>query len=358
MSPYEIQTIRKLIFRCDGAALPEIGTGHIVRNIAIADCFVARKICHQSEISFVLRTDGPFSVGCDLVKQSGYQIEIVDDDRLEWNSPEEAKVLIDFDPTLLIIDRLSTELAWMTNLKSSLRCVVSMDDTGDGASLADVVINAILHDIPVGESRYIGYDYLFFKSINASVKIEVPEKANRIVASFGGYDHRNLMGFFLNNLQDNNVLLENYTVVELLVGAESNELIERWTKQAEQVSLKYDIHVRLMISPPDFLERLAQADLAVLSGGLTIFDAVSLGVPSIGLPQYRHQLNTIRNLEAKVAVRAGSIEMDLDQVHFARIFDQMMCSREERYLLKKLGPSLIDSKGSERVIDILSSLVY
>ena len=262
-----MQKNKKLVFRSDGANLPEIGTGHIIRDIAIADSFVDRKLLTQSEISFICRRDGPFDIGFNLITKSGYQIEDISDKCLEWNSPEEAKVIIELDPDLLVIDRLSTQSRWMAELKSQIKYVVSMDDIGEGAFLADTVINAILHDIPIGQSRHTGYDYLFLKDPNISTKIEVSENANRIVASFGGYDSRDLMGFFLDSIYNHVVSLNNNTVIELLVGSESNKKINLWRDQAKRVSLKHDINIYLEIRPPNFLERLANADLAVLSRG-------------------------------------------------------------------------------------------
>lgn len=349
---------KKLVFRSDGAMLPEIGTGHIVRDIAIADHFVSKKICKKTEISFVSRTGGPFRIGSDLVRASGYQLETFDDDHLEWNSPEESKVLKSIDTNLLVVDRLSTDLAWMTDLKSSLKRVISMDDVGTGAMVADAVINAILHDIPACESAYLGYDYLVLKGNSARVKTEVPRTVYRIVASFGGHDSRNLMEFFLENFQREDMPLTKGTLIELLIGDESKNLVECWTAQAEKIAIRYDVTVSILIRPPDFLERLAKADLAVLSGGLTIFDAVSFGVPCIGLPQYLHQLNTLKTLSAKMAITLGSSEMKLDLSSFARLFDEMMNSQDKRQSLKRIGPSLIDRQGINRVAAILSSFVH
>lgn len=349
---------KKLVFRSDGAMLPEIGTGHIVRDIAIADYFVSKKICKKNEVSFVSRTGGPFRIGSDLVQESGYQLETFDDDHLEWNSPEESKVLKSIDTNLLVIDRLSTDLAWMTDLKSSLKRVVSMDDVGTGAMVADAVINAILHDIPTCESAYLGFDYLVLKGNSARLKPEVPRKVCRIVVSFGGHDSRNLMEFFLESCQREDMPLTKGTLIELLIGDESKNLVECWTAQAGKIAIRYDVTVSILIRPPDFLERLAKADLAVLSGGLTIFDAVSFGVPCIGLPQYLHQLNTLKTLSAKMAVTLGSSEMRLDLISFARLFDEMMNSQDKRQSLKRIGPSLIDRQGIDRVAAILYSFVH
>tara|TARA_B100000963_G_scaffold17140_1_gene13116 strand:- start:33930 stop:34991 length:1062 start_codon:yes stop_codon:yes gene_type:complete len=346
---------KKLVFRSDGASLPEIGTGHIMRNIAIADSFISRKICKHSEISFISKSKGPFSIGSDLVKKSGYKLETVDDKLLNWNSSEEARVIIEINPNLLVIDRLSTKSEWMIELKRYIKNVVSMDDVGNGAFYADAVINAILHDIPSGKARYIGYEYMFLKASKAPFKTKVPVNAHRIVASFGGYDSRNLMGFFLDTLEKYDALVDKNTIIELLVGSENIKKINSWKNQAKKISLKYNNDIRLEVRPSNFFQILANADLAILSGGLTIFDAVSFGIPAIGLPQYNHQLQTIKNLTKKMAIKSGSNEMILDESYFLRAFNETISSNKIRGSLKKRGRNLIDRKGSKRVIDILSS---
>ncbi len=353
----ELPVTRKIVFRCDGAELPEVGTGHVVRDILIADAFVERKICLPGEISFVMRVHGPFSIGYHLVMDSGYRVESSSDGHLEWNSEEEIRVLTNLNPEVLVIDRLSTESNWMAALASNLRCIVSMDDVGEGSFLADLAINSIFHDIPANGKRYTGYDYLFLKKMTQLPIRNTPKSVSLVVASFGGYDHRDLMGFFLKMLQKSKFDIKAGLVIELLVGTETKEVINRWKVMARQVSCENNIGVRLLVRPPDFIERLAKADLAVLSGGLTIFDAVSLGVPAIGLPQYEHQLNTLRNLQRVGVVRLGSNGMHLEKVNFKSVFDRMMRSNRERVAQREIGPTLIDRKGSDRVINILSALL-
>ena len=349
--------LKKIVFRCDGAALPEVGTGHIVRDIEIANALVAKGLCSAGEISFVARVEGPFFVGCRLIKEAGFRIEAVKDDSLNWNSDEESRALINIAPTILIIDRLSTDFEWMASLVKNICSVVAIDDVGGGALLANVLINGILHDIPSARYRYVGYDYLFLKNADFPKKIKVPKESCRIVASFGGYDHRDLMGFFLDTLLEDDMLEKNLGSIELLVGPEDNKTIDRWKGKSKKISLKYAIEVDLVINAPDFLARVSEADIAVLSGGLTIFDAVSLGVPSLGLPQYEHQLNTLHTLQVSNAVRIGSKGMVLDQVFFSQSFARMILSQEERTLLKNVGPSVIDRKGSLRIVDIFSALL-
>ena len=156
---------KKIIFRCDGASLPEIGSGHVIRDIAIADKLVEKNICLPNEISFVMRCHGVFSLGEYLVSKSRYRIEQTKDECLEWNSLEESRTIIDLNPHMLIVDRLSTELTWMRSLKSKLQYVINMDDIGEGAVVADLVINSILYNHPISNKCLQGYDYLVLKPI-------------------------------------------------------------------------------------------------------------------------------------------------------------------------------------------------
>jgi len=74
------------------------------------------------------------------------------------------------------------------------------------------------------------------------------------------------------------------------------------------------------------------------------------------LPQYQHQLKTLKNLENKKIIKLGSKGMRLDKKNFINLFNRMISSFEDRNFLSKNSITLIDKKGSERVINILSSL--
>ena len=116
------------------------------------------------------------------------------------------------------------------------------------------------------------------------------------------------------------------------------------------------IKINLVVLSSDYFKRLAKADLAIVSGGLTVFDAISRGVPVIGLPQYRHQLKTLINLEKKNVIKLGSLRMKLDRENFINLFNKMIISFEDRIFLSKNSIDLVDRKGSERVLNILSAL--
>ncbi len=357
MSRKNLNSKKKIIFRCDGATLPEIGSGHVIRDIVIANKLVEDKICNLSEISFVIRRNGVFSLGEKLVLKSGYRIEKTKDEELQWNSNEELEILADLNPAILFIDRLSTELDWMSCLKKKLKYIISMDDVGPGSYNANLAINPILFNFSDSDNRLHGYDYLTLKPLEKKLLKSQSKKSGLIVASFGGYDHRNLTGFFLEALRKNEFSKERHQLIEILVGDEDSSLIDKWKIAAKEISLKNGIDVSVIVRPEDFIERLAIADFAVLSGGLSIFDAVSLGIPSIGLPQYQHQLQTLKNLNDQCVIFLGSNDMDLDLKYFNNVFDHVLRAENEKLMMSNKGPTLIDRKGVDRVSSVIADIL-
>jgi spore coat polysaccharide biosynthesis predicted glycosyltransferase SpsG len=141
-----------------------------------------------------------------------------------------------------------------------------------------------------------------------------------------------------------------------MAGKENIKVIDLWKKLIKKVELKQKIKINLALFPPDYFKKLAQADFAIVSGGLTVFDCIARGIPVIGLPQYQHQLKTLINLKNKNVIKLGSKKMSLNKKNFINLFNRMISSFEDRDFLSKNSINLIDKKGSERVINILSSL--
>lgn len=346
---------KRVIFRCDGATLPEIGTGHIKRCVAIANTLVKKKKCKIEDISFVTRRFKNYNIGYRLVKSSGFQIEKIPDHELVWNTKKEAFVLKNLDPLVLIIDRLSTKLYWTKELSSRLVC---FDDIGTGTKKADVIINGILHNLPHKKNRYVGYNYLFLENTrNRLIKKKINSKIKYVVVSFGGYDHRNLTSFFLETIKNNTFFLKNRVNIDILVGKDSSKNLNKWKKQIKELTKNNCLNIKLSIFVSDFFKRLSKADIAILSGGTTVFNALSMGIAVIGIPQYKHQLDTLKNLESYNTVKLGCKNMSLKKEDFIISFNELANSIDKRSILEKNGQNLIDGKSSDRVIDILSNLL-
>jgi spore coat polysaccharide biosynthesis predicted glycosyltransferase SpsG len=220
---------KKIIIRCDGAAISKIGTGHVVRAIALAKVLIKQKICLSEEIIFVTQRQGLFKIGYNLIKDAGFYIEPNKKNNLKWNSVSEASFLSNLHADILILDRLSTSHKFMLTLKKKFKYLVSFDDTGSGSRVADVVINGILHKLPKRDSLYQGYKYLFLNNINHKKK-KISKKVKNVAVSFGGHDERNLLGFYLDILRKNKLFDNKKFKIDLLVGNKDDVNLRYWKK--------------------------------------------------------------------------------------------------------------------------------
>ena len=347
---------KKIIFRCDGASISEIGTGHVVRDLTISKLLIKKKVCSKSEIGFVIRKNGLFKLGYDLVRQSGFTIISSRDENLSWNSLKETKFLSKLDTDNLIFDRLSTNWKTIKNLKGKFKHLISMDDIGSGAKLADVVINGLFHNSLKREGLYQGYKYLLLNNKNNKKKI-IKKKIKYIFVSFGGHDELNLTGFFLDTIIEKNIFENNKFKIEILVSNDKDKHFRLWKKKISFLVNFKNLDINLYVRSPDFYKKLNKADIAIVAGGLTVFEAINAGVASIGLPQYSHQLKTLKKLQKYGAVKISGETMLLNKKNFLLEINKLINSYNERLKIIQKGQNLIDGKGSRRVIKIISSLI-
>ena len=64
---------KRILFRCDGGNVPEIGTGHIYRCLTIAKFLVSKKI-KKRNILFITKKNHNYFNGFKLIKSEGYSI--------------------------------------------------------------------------------------------------------------------------------------------------------------------------------------------------------------------------------------------------------------------------------------------
>lgn len=107
-----------------------------------------------------------------------------------------------------------------------------------------------------------------------------------------------------------------------------------------------------MIAAPDGLGPvLAGADLAVLGGGVTLYEAAALGVPVIAVPVVAAQRPTVRAFVRHglaVTVPSTHDPVELGQL-VARRARRLSVDPLRRQQMRARGPALIDGRGAARV---------
>jgi len=110
----------------------------------------------------------------------------------------------------------------------------------------------------------------------------------------------------------------------------------------------------------DFHEILAATDLAILAGGLTLYETAFLGVPAVALPHRSgipghemHQLDTARKLEAAGCCVTPGMAEDVTADELADVLQPLIADAAARARLSGAGTQLIDGQGLQRTVGLI-----
>jgi spore coat polysaccharide biosynthesis predicted glycosyltransferase SpsG len=340
----------KFIFRCDGGNVSEIGTGHVSRCIYVADYLVLKKKAKISDIKFICKSEGPYKDGYNILKETKYKTIRINNE-IRNNSKKEAEIINKLTYDVLIIDRLKNTKSFISYINKINKKIVSFDDVGLGSTKVNLAINGILGKKYNRSHILDGYQYII---INPVLKKEIrksQKNVKNIFVSFGGYDKRNLNLFFLDSLEKNLTLLNKKINITLFIGNPSNRIENKIDNYRNKLNKNFNINIRYFKFNKKFYSLIKKSDLFISAGGITVFHLIFLGIPLIALPQYKHQLKTLKKLEKKNSLIIGSKSMKLDEMYFRRKFNDLINFSSYRDKIKSNARQIIDGKGIERIVN-------
>lgn len=336
----------RIVIRADAGTVPEIGTGHVVRAIKLANALSESNAFQELEILFATREAAPYELGAKLVRNAGYKI--IDNTSLEPNSNLELQSILFSNPRVVIFDRLETSADLVIKLKKNNIFVITFDDLGDGQPHADLAIHPLLQTVEPKTNTYIGYDY-FFSTPNISNSIKNNPIASKVFVSFGGFDHRKLNISFLDLIPN----IHGPSRYEIFVSNLDANVRYKLANMARRIKATRSLEIDIYDRPLDYHVRLCNSDLAIVSGGLTAFECAQAGIPAIGIPQYKHQLENFKNLERYGCLKLGSRDMVLDQELLSNLVSSISLDKMKRMTMSQCGLRLIDGKGLDRVVNLI-----
>jgi len=109
------------------------------------------------------------------------------------------------------------------------------------------------------------------------------------------------------------------------------------------------------LGPQSGLSReLSRASVAIVGGGITLYEACRVGTPAIAVAVVPAQTPTIEGVVAAGAALAGGTARDAD--HTVRQAAGLLEDEARRARMSRLGRALVDGRGAARVAERLSRL--
>ena len=305
---------RNFIIRVDSSS--EIGMGHLMRCLALADELVKRK----SKVIFICRNY--IGSGHKLVLEQNFKLHLLTDrggkvmsskpsDLLKYtqllDASESSEIISKYPRAHVIVDHYGLDYNWESNIKCD--SIIVIDDLANRPHHCSLLIDQSLKNTKLdyeqlidGDFDFIGGNMIILREEFTSGLTWLGSGGRKVLICMGGADPYGYTQTILELIATSH---KNYfgeqTVVEInvVVGAAFNDIAN-----LKRVIDSSELNISISMDSQKVSELMIQTDLCILSCGTMILEACALGAPSIGIVVAENQQSTADYLE-----RAGAIEL-------------------------------------------------
>ncbi len=247
---------------------------------------------------------------------------------------------------IFINDILSTSADYMQALKD---CnpdgkIINFEDEGSGASLADLVFNA-LYEEKIAKNVKVGTDYFIASKLFLLYEpIEIREKVTNVLVTFGGADPQNYTDRILQIIENSNYAAINFWIV-----------IGRAKSNYEQLlHSSYPANINMLYNINNMPEIMSKCDIAITSRGRTGFELALLGIPTISMAQNERETKHDFMNESNGFIYLGKNPSD-EMIEFSlgRLISMKQSGRMEMQL-KMLKKNL--RNGRKHIMNLIDNL--
>jgi len=316
-----------------------IGFGHVTRCISLYQAFEEREVMSE----FIVNGDDSIE---NLLKNKNYQI---------FNWIEEGSKIFELikEADICIIDSYLADISFYENLSNLVKVPVYIDDTKRLDYPRGIVINGNIYakelDYPEkdGITYLLGSKYIPLRKEFWEVpEKEIKEKVESIMITFGGDDMRNMTSKILKFLRKNYPSLK------------KNVIIGKAFQNTDEIEREVDENTNLIYFPDaeKMKEIMLASDIAISTGGQTLYELARVGVPTIGICVAENQLRNVKGWE-----KVGFLEYAgcCDE---GDIINKLYCQLEHlkdvniRKNRSKIGKRFVDGRGGLKVTDKVGNL--
>jgi UDP-2,4-diacetamido-2,4,6-trideoxy-beta-L-altropyranose hydrolase len=336
----------RLLLRAD--ADEHIGSGHLMRLLALGQAW------HDAGGHVTVAATAPGAL-LDRIVAEGWDLhplEGVHPNRTDLE--RDRRVADEAGARWIAIDGPQFDASYIAGIGRGANTLL-VDDL---ARLADysatLVVNQNLHartlSYPLGPSSRLlsGPLYALLRRefrVDPPLR-DTPDIARRLLVTFGGADPRRLTRRTLEALSRS--APDAFRVIAVVGGAnpDHSALRELADTERDRIELRHNV--------TDMAGVLAQADLALSSGGSTVWELARMGVPSLVVETAAAEPELVSGLVATGLFRplGGADGLTGDAIVQALL--DAAADRPWRARMAKMGSTIVDGHGAERVVTAMA----
>jgi UDP-2,4-diacetamido-2,4,6-trideoxy-beta-L-altropyranose hydrolase len=336
-------------FRVDASS--RMGTGHVMRCLALAQALADR----GAQSLFVCRNHPGHLI--DLVRERGWDVQVLDGPATD-SGLDAAQTLLavrDHTPDWLVVDHYGLDAAWEALVRPRVGRLLSIDDL-ERAHHSDVVLDQNYAPsrphryrdlVPAGCRVLLGPRYALLDAnyeVHRRTQSTRPEVAGRVLVYFGGVDAGNMTGVALAALCAPEFLPLHVDVV-----------IGRNHAQGDVVRAQADARPRTRVfgARHHLADLMAEADVAIGAGGVTTWERMCLGLPTLVISHADNQTSACEALAADGLIEYLGDHKGVGHAEIARGLASLLGHSARRQQLSSRGRALVDGRGASRVADVM-----
>jgi len=312
---------KRILIRTDAAK--ELGMGHVYRSLAVAYSLA------RHDITIVLSEDKP--LGAEFFADYPFQVAKVESDLEFLSFARRAKA------DLVILDRLDNVAEFVTLLGGFCK-VITFEDLGDGAEVADLLIADLYENPRVPNERQLkGMENAIlapaFETIDRTIAFH--ERVDEVLVLFGGTDPSNLAPKALRALE-----AAGFEGRVTLVRGLGSDLID---------PKEYRLRVRVLSNVKNMPAVMENADLALSSAGRTITELASMGIPTLCLAQNEKELTHTHVQTSNGVLMLGLgklVSVETLSAHLRELIE----NHDLRYKLHQRGIESTSRRSNDRIV--------
>ncbi len=327
----------------------EIGMGHLMESLALAESFQSRGIfCHFIVNSYPPAEELLFSKNISFDILSIGQVEKVCQ-RIKRHSKK----------TCVIVNHRNVELSSLKRLQKALLIDVVIDQPGNKRIRCDLLINSAIvpewfeYTIENHKPKFcFGADFAILRE--EFIKLHKKEKTfpdtnRKVLVTMGGVDRTGATLRIMEALKQ----LDRTVNSEIILGSGFAHLTEfkRIFKRLNEQTCTYAQGV------DDLAVRMQKADVVISAGGNTLYEMACVGTPGIVLWEDPHEDRVGQAFAEKGIVLHLSQGVNMPVSKIREGIERLLNCKEKRIEMSQCGKKLVDGQGTSRIYTAIVNLM-
>lgn len=355
-----------IVFRTDASL--QIGTGHVMRCLALADAlrdrgalcrFVSR--AHPGNLLALIARRGHEAVALPTLTPSDLP-EPAENTYTDWLGTSQLDDAADTAAALgltvvdwLVVDHYAIDITWEQALSARCNRLMVIDDLADRGHDCDLLLDQNLGRtqddyvmwLAARVPTLVGPHYAllrpqFGQLRAASLQRRAAPRLEHILVTLGGVDHNNITTLVLDALVD--CKLSSVLMISVVMGPHAP-----WLQQVQEQAARMARPVRVLAGVDNMAQLMAECDFAIGAAGSTSWERCCLAMPTLQLVLADNQREAAAALYELGAVE--SLEIDALRQQLPTLLDAL--GPERLSLLSQRAALVCDGQGAPRVAEAM-----